>query len=360
MDASAVKVGIVGLGRSGWDIHAQALRKLMSTYRIAAIMDSQPSRREEAVQTLGCRACEHLQSILNDDQVELIVVASPSHLHAEQSIEALRRGKHVVCEKPMALSTLDADRMIDAADRAGKLLTIFNNMRYWDEFAKVREVINSGVLGRIVQIKITLHRFGRRWDWQTLSQFGGGALFNAGAHLVDLAMQLLGDVEPEITVDLQRTLTSGDAEDHAKILLRAQDRPTIEVEITSACAYPQDKWHVMGTSGGLRGNPDRLEWKWVDFSKLPDRPADTTPAATDRQWNREDLPWQTASWTANMSDRNRDHLAFYEDLHKSIRSGMPLVITPQSVRRTLSVLEKCRQLGEVGKLGLGSDLADIR
>jgi predicted dehydrogenase len=276
--------------------------------------------------------------------VDLVVVATPSHVHATQVLEALARGKHVVCEKPMALSAGDADRMIDAAELSRRVLTVFHNMRYWPDFVKVREVAESGKLGRLVQIRLTMHRFTRRWDWQTLREFGGGALFNAGAHLVDLALQLFGPNEPRVTADLQRTaLSSGDAEDHAKILLQGgADGRTIDVEISNACAYPQETWHLMGTAGGLRGTAQQLQWKWFDVAQLPDRPVDRSTAAADRRFNREELPWQEQTWT-NDAPKGRDYEEFYEDLHRHLRGAAPLVITPQSVRRTISVLERCRE-----------------
>ena len=299
---------------------------------------------------MGCRAHPDFAALLDDRDVELVVIATPSHVHAAQAMEALSRGKHVVCEKPMALSAADADRMIEAAERGSRLLTVFHNMRYWPDFLKVREVIGSGKLGRIVQIKLTMHRFTRRWDWQTVREFGGGALFNAGAHLVDLALQLFGPAEPHVTADLQHALSSGDAEDHAKILLRAPDAPTIEVEISNACAYPQDAWHVMGTAGGLRGTSQSLQWKWLDMSSLPQRPLDRSTAAAERRFNREALHWQEESWSKT-GEESPDYASFYDDLFSALRRGDAPAITPQSVRRTLSVLEKCRRAGGMARDG---------
>src|SRR5215218_7474673 len=120
MNATVVNVGIVGLGRSGWDIHALTLAKLKSSFRVAAVTDNQPDRCREAIQKLGGRAYPDLPALLDDPDVELAVIATPSHVHADQAIAALERGKHVVCEKPMALSVADADRMIAASQRAGK------------------------------------------------------------------------------------------------------------------------------------------------------------------------------------------------------------------------------------------------
>lgn len=348
MSANAVRVAIAGLGRSGWDIHAKTLEKLKSQFQVVGVTDSRPQRSQEAVDRLGCRAYPDPSAMFADEDVDLVVIATPSHVHATQVKEALGRGKHVVCEKPMALSVGDVDSMIDAAKRANRVLTVFHNMRYWPDFAKVREVSESGILGRIVHIRLAMHRFTRRWDWQTLREFGGGALFNAGAHLVDLALQLFGPGEPDITCDVQRTaLSSGDAEDHAKVLLRGggggggADGRTIEVEISNACAYPQDKWHVMGTAGGLAGTAEQLRWKWLDFSQLPQRPVDRDTAAANRRFNREELPWQEATWTNDVPE-DAAYVAFYEDLHAHLHGKGELAITPQSVRRTIAVLERCR------------------
>src|SRR5687767_12906989 len=123
MSANAVNVAIAGLGRSGWDIHAKTLEKLKSSYRVVAVTDSQPQRCQEAIQRLRCRAHPDPSALFADPDVDLIVVATPSHVHATQVTEALAKGKHVVCEKPMALSAADADGMINAAQRAGRVLT---------------------------------------------------------------------------------------------------------------------------------------------------------------------------------------------------------------------------------------------
>ena len=99
----------------------------------------------------------------------------------------------------------------------------------------------------------------------------------------------------------------------------------------------------MGTAGGLRGTAQQLQWKWLDVAQLPDRPIDRSTAAAERRFNREALPWQEEQWT-NDAPEERAYALFYEDLHRHLRGAGPLVITPQSVRRTLSVLEKCRDL----------------
>ena len=345
MSQDMIRVGIAGLGRSGWDIHAGLLSELGEKYRIVAAVDADAGRCQEAMERFGCRTYTDYADLLSDDAAELIVVALPSHLHADGAIAALEAGKDVVCEKPMATSLADADRMIAAAESTGRLLTIFQNRRYSPDFCRVREVIRSGVLGRIVLIHVRATGFGRRWDWQTLKRYGGGSLNNTGVHFLDQALQLIGASEPEIYCHLERTLTLGDAEDHVKLILKAENAPMIDLEISSVCAYPLETWHIMGTQGGLAGSAHSLRWKYIDPAALPPRSLDIRPTP-DRSYNREELDWHEGSWDIS-EHPGPGYAVFYLDLYQTVRCGEPLVITPESVRRVVWVLEECHRLSPV-------------
>ena len=339
--AEPIRVGIVGLGRSGWNIHAATLGGMPERYAVAAVSDPEPARREEAQARFGCRTHEAIGSLVGDGGLDLVVVASPSHLHPEHAVAALDAGLHVVCEKPFALDAAGADRMIEVAERNQRVLSPFQNRRYEAHFQKVQEVIASGALGRVVHVRMCWHQFARRWDWQTLKRFGGGLMNNNGSHLLDHALQLLPpDAEPEVFADLQQTLTLGDTEDHVKVVLKAEGQPTIDVELSNASAFPQDRWLVLGTAGGLRGTPERLEWRTMSWSGMPEREVETA-AATGRRYQHEQIDWTEHQWR-EPEDRPHPHRLFYEDLHRTIREGRPLVVDPASVRRLLGVLERCR------------------
>jgi len=345
MNQEHVRVGIAGLGRSGWAIHAQLLAELPNRYRIVAVLDEDADRLREAVERFGCRAYADYADLVGDDDVELVVVALPSHLHAGATVQALAAGKAVICEKPMATSLADVDRMIEAAGRSGRLLTVFQNRRYSPDFLKVQEVIASGVLGRIVLIKITQAGFSRRWDWQTLKRFGGGTLNNNGVHYLDQALLLFGKGRPEVFCHLERTLTLGDAEDHVKIILRGENAPMIDLEVSSVCAYPPPTWRISGTQGGLVGTARHLEWKAIDPDKLPPRSLDIHPTP-DRSYNRDELVWHEYSW--DIGDyTGPGQKGFYLDLYETMRHGKPLAVTPESVRRVMRIVEQCHRLSPV-------------
>ncbi len=343
--SNPVKVGIAGLGRSGWNIHARILRNVKDLFQVAAVFDADPKRMEEATKDFGCRTYTDFKTMLTDKDVELIIVAMPSHLHAPCTIQALEAGKAVVCEKPMATCVSDADKMIAAARETGKFLTIFQNYRYQAHYLKLREVIASGKLGRIVLIKITVHGFSRRWDWQTLREFGGGSLNNTGPHFMDMALQLMGDKDPKVFCHLERTQTLGDADDHVKVILQAKDSPMVDLEISSTCAYPQEMWLVMGTTGGLAGKPNALRWKHFDPAALPPRSVDRKPTP-DRSYNTEQIAWLPEETWDPSKWAGPGETQFYKDVYASLREGKPVAITPESVRRQIAVLEEChRQAG---------------
>lgn len=339
MSTSPVKVGIIGLGRSGWGIHATHLPKLPQQYQVVAVADPDGQRRQEAEQALSCRAYAAVPDLLRDAEVELVVVASPSYLHAAHTVMALEAGKAVVCEKPMAGNLADADSVIAAAERTGSLLTLFQNRRYDPGYVKVKEVLASGKLGRIIEIKMTAHSFGRRWDWQTLNAFGGGILRNNGIHFLDQGLQMMGPVEPHVLCVKERALALGDAEDHVKLLLHAPGAPLLDLEVSAACAYPHDFWLIMGTQGTLTGAYDELRWKYYLPQEAPARRLSTEPTP-DRSYNRDQLHFHEETWAASASDMPSSQV-YYVDLYRTLRENAPLAVTPASVRRVMQVLEQC-------------------
>jgi predicted dehydrogenase len=218
-------------------------------------------------------------------------------------------------------------------------------------FVKMREVIESGVLGRIVQVDFTNNNFSRRWDWQTLQANNGGNLLNTGPHPVDQALQLFGtDMMPEITCIMDRANTFGDAEDYVKIIMRGPGRPTIDLEISSCSAYPRPPFTVQGTKGGLTGNAKTLQWKWFKPEEAPEQQLTRTPlfkADGEPAYCSEKLTWYEDSWqyvsTNGLSMFEHNTASFYNMLYRTLTAGAPLEVTPQHVRLQMAVMEQCRR-----------------
>jgi scyllo-inositol 2-dehydrogenase (NADP+) len=338
-----VRVGIAGLGRSGWTLHALVLQSMPDSYRVESVFDANEARANEAAQKLHCTAASSYENLVHSREVDLVVVALPSHLHVSAGIEAASSGKHVLVEKPFATDAAGARRLDDAGRANGVIVTCNQNLRFSADFLKVREVVQSGLLGKLLQLRIAWHGFKRRWDWQTLLELGGGTLNNDGSHVIDQALVLMGEGELEVFCDMARTpLCAGDAEDHLKVLLYGKGLPLADLEITNACALPQDPWLVLGTKGTLGGGKAKLQWKHIDETALPVRKVlrESTP---DRSYNREEFTWRSGSFDVPQENYEMSIQRLYSNLHGALTGKAPLEVTPESLVRQIAILEKCRK-----------------
>ena len=348
-----VRVAVLGQGRSGLDIHCNWFARSPRKYKIVAIADILKERRERAESELGCEAYADYLKLLQRDDVELVVNSLPSYLHPQGSIDALKAGHNVVCEKPLAWSGAEVDRMVQAARKSRRILAPFQQSRNAPHFQKILEVIDSGVLGRIVQISISYSGFARRWDWQTLQEFKGGNLLNTGPHPMDQAMCLLDFKKPgQIVCSMDRANTFGDAEDHVKILMRTKGKPDIDLEISSCCPYPRPMFTVYGTCGGLSGGPAGLEWKFFDPEKAPEQKLIRDPLPGP-SYCGEKLEITEKKWKPNKQQQNSFRYmskCFYDHIYKVLRQDVPLFITPKQVRVQAAVMEECHRQNRLSKL----------
>ncbi len=354
-----IRVGIIGQGRSGRDIHGVYL-VVDPRFKIVAVADALADRCARAVQEYGCEAHADASELIARRDLDLVVNCSYSYQHAPLTIEALRAGHHVLCDKPFAPTVRDVDRMIAAARRAGKVLAVFQQSRYCPYFVELQRVIRSGVLGRIVQISVAFSGFSRRWDWQTLREFRGGNLLNTGPHPLDQALKLFGDGMPDVWCRMDHTQegTWGNAENHVKIMLSGKGHPTIDLEISSCCAYPPSLYRVYGTRGGLTATSNTVEWRWFKPSAAPRQRLIRAPLAKPDgtpAYCGETLPWQTGKWPADAATApaktgyvpgapGADTTgSLYSMLYRTLTRGTPLEITPEQVRRQIAVIEACQR-----------------
>jgi len=333
-----IKMAVVGLGRAGWDIHVRAIRG-RKDFQLVEVVDLEKSRLEEARAEFGCRTFTDFKQFLRESRAELIVVATQSKDHAPMSIAALATGKHVLTEKPMAVSLRETDRVLAAAKKSKGLFTIHQNARLAADLLHIKAVMKSGVLGDIFMIKRGQYSYGRRGDWQVLRKYGGGNLLNNGVHAVDQVLQLLDSPVAAVFGDLQCVLNPGDTEDHLKVVIRAESGMVADVEVSTAVAIAPYAWVLMGSRGTLisDGETSRLRYHTQKLPRLQPVDKHLVPSrAYDRldtiEFKQEEMP------SSAPSKRN-----FYDYLYDSIRKGKPLLVTPESVRHTMYVLQQARK-----------------
>lgn len=350
-----LKVGIIGQGRSGYSIHAATIKELPEYYRIAAVSDMDEANRQRAVNEFGCDAYADYKNLLERKDLDLIVNASPSHLHVPLTEEFLSHGFNVLCEKPLARKAEEVDRLIATAERTGAKLTIFQQSRFNPAFRKIMEVIRSGKLGRVIQARVAYNNFQRRWDWQTLQVNNGGNLLNTGPHPLDQCLQILGsDTMPDVFCKMDRVNTFGDAEDYVKIILKKDGHPLIDLEISSCDALPLGMYHIQGQYGTISGDQSRLKIRTFDPEKAPKQRLIREPLKNpdgSPAYCSEVLPWEEEEWVAPEGYRFSDMaLEFYRRLYKTLVNGEPLEVTPEQVRLQIAVIEECHRQNPLPRL----------
>ncbi|MCJ7749877.1 MAG: Gfo/Idh/MocA family oxidoreductase, partial [Armatimonadetes bacterium] len=312
-----IRMAVAGLGRAGWDIHISAIRG-RKDFTLTDVVDIEQSRLDEARAEFGCRTHTSFPSFLRHNDAELIVVATQSHDHARQSRQALEAGLHVLCEKPMATSLRQADSVIAQAEKSPGLFTVHQSLRLDPGFLHIQEVIRSGVLGKVFQIRRGSYGYARRNDWQTLRKYGGGALNNTGVHLLDQVCQLLDSPVQDAWGDLKQIVNPGDADDHIKVVVRAESGMVGEVEVTYACALPLPAWIVMGSRGTLVSDGKTSRLRCTKARKLPRMKVnDSHMVATRKYGSGETIEFEEKTMPTKLAPKKD----FYDSLYDSIRKG---------------------------------------
>ncbi len=339
MSIEPIRYGILGLGRAGVGIHIRQLKQ-RDDARIVAVCDPLPDRRQQVADELGAVACDSREALFAHADLDVAVIATPSHTHAEDAAAALAAGCDVVVEKPLAITLSEADELIALARNAGRKLFVHQNYRFHKDFNHLRQVMDSGVLGPIFHIKFYAVRYSRRNDWQTLIRYGGGNLNNKATHPLDQVLQLLGSPVESAFGDLQHLISAGDAEDHAKIMLRAENGITAELELSDVQALPfqYPKWVVCGKYGTLISDGNTSTLRYYDPAEAPPLELEAGTAATVGFTAREELPWQEQQ--LNVDDAPGGN--FYDNVTEVLRRGGEMVVTPDSVREMMRVLDLLR------------------
>jgi predicted dehydrogenase len=205
---SKLHIGIIGCGGIANGKHMPSL-KALGDVEMVAFCDIIPERAGKACETYGepgAAVFTDYRELLKDPSIDIVHVLTPNRSHAEISIAALDAGKHVMCEKPMAKSAADARKMIEAAKRSGKKLTIGYQNRYKPESLYLKKLIDRGDLGEIYYIKaLAIRRRGTPTWGVFLNEYeqGGGPLIDIGTHSLDMALFQINNYKPKMVVGTQ-------------------------------------------------------------------------------------------------------------------------------------------------------------
>jgi predicted dehydrogenase len=326
-------------------MHCKELDPRSEKFQIAAACDPDESRLEKMRERYpGIRTCTTLDELLKDDALDLIDIATPSTLHAEQAIAALRAGKTVFCEKPIATTLADARRMVSVSEETGVPLYFRHNRRFESGFQHIREIIESGVLGDVFEIRLHRHNYQRRNDWQTLKSEGGGQLNNWGPHIIDHSLRFLGGEVKSIWSNLDLIAAVGDAEDHLKIVFTGKSGLIVDMEISGGVSLKQPTFLVFGSRGSLSCDDRTITMRYLDPEQTPARiEADPgSPPIGGSFGNKEELQWveETVAVSPKLAVSPE---SIWDYLYDTLRNDAPFPITTAEALQVMEVIDEVKR-----------------
>jgi predicted dehydrogenase len=332
-----LRVGFVG-GGGITETHALATRDCPDL-EIAAFCGTNPEKTAALVAEHGGEAFGQIEDMLDRASLDLVVIGSPSGLHAEQGLAAIARGVHVLVEKPIDVTTERADALIAAAEAANVRLGVMFQDRLKPSLARLKDAIDDGLLGRhlLASARVKWHRpseyyAGSRWRG-TLALDGGAALINQGIHTVDLLLWLLGDVASVRSL----TTTSCHAiegEDIALGLLEFRSGAVATLEATT-CAWPgyPRRVEITGTEGTVTVEGDDIVGAELRAPRPELVSSSRTPASR--------------SPSPKLASAN-DHRRVLEDFVRAIHDDTASVCDGREGRRSLAVVEAIYAAAKAG------------
>lgn len=329
--ASDIKVGVIGYGGSfgmgKWHLLEMQKAGMVPT----AVAEIDRERLKAAAQDFpGIETYDTVDSMLKKSDVNLLAVITPHNTHAKLALQCLKAGRHVVCEKPMAVTTAECDAMINEAKKRGLVLSTYHN-RHWDGcIMNAVKHIEKGEIGEVFRIEAHMGIYRKPLDWWRSSKtISGGVLYDWGVHLLEYSLQIIHSDIVEVT---------GFAEKGYWADKTRWGKDTIEDEGFAVVRFKNGAWLTLCISS-IDSNPKRgvLEITGTRGTFIFDHTNwEVINVINDETHTRKGTNPQSEGWR------------FYQNIADHLVKGEKLVITPEWARRPIHILDLACRSAEKG------------
>ncbi len=327
-----IKAGVIGYGGAFnmGRLHLDEMRR--AGMAPAAVAEIDPVRLEVAEKDFpGIARYSSVEEMLKRADVDLVTIITPHNTHAPIAIQCLKAGRHVVCEKPLAIATAECDSMIAQARRSGVVLSTYHN-RHWDgSILRALKKIRSGAVGEVVRIQARMGSRGKPGDWWRSSKsVSGGILYDWGVHLLEYSLQIIESEITEVSGFVKsgfwgpKTVWGDDTnEDEGFAVVRFASGQWLTLCVTSLDSDPKAGMiEVTGTKGSYVF--DIRTWTLITSG--------SNEIIVRKGKNPPD-------------ERRR----YYRNIVDHIQNGAPLIITPEWARRPIHILDLAGRSARAGR-----------
>jgi scyllo-inositol 2-dehydrogenase (NADP+) len=335
-----INVGVIGYGLAGRVFHAPLI-DAVDRLRLTAIASS----RVDAVGAAwpGVTAVD-VDALLANPAIDLVVVATPNDTHGPLARAALAAGKHVVIDKPFAVTHDEGAALIEAAERAGRMLTVFHNRRWDGDFLTVRRLLAERTLGKLMLYEARWDRFRleQRSNWKDEPGRGTGLLADLGSHLIDQALLLFG-LPDALSADLGAQREGGRVEDYFELTLHYGEMRAI-LSASTLVAAPRPRFAAHGTGGSFVKHGLDPQEAAMDGGA---RPNDSGFGADDpAHYGTLTIP---SGGARRIATARGDYRQFYEGVADAICRDAPPPVAPADAVTGLRLIALARQSAAQGE-----------
>ena len=340
------KIAVIGFGGMGsWHVN-HALKS--DVLELTGIYDIDEAKCEKA-RNMGIYAYSSLDEVINDKNVDLVTIAIPNDVHLDTVVRCLKGGKHVICEKPVALSSEDLEEMISASKESGKLFTVHQNRRFDVDYLAMQKIADSGEIGKPIRIESRIHGSrGIPSDWRGEKEHGGGMILDWGIHLIDQLMLIYKDDIIDTINCTVTNITNKEVDDGFYLTITFKSGAVAFVEVGTYNFIALPRFYMKAEQGSA------LIQDWRE----------KTQVAKCKYWHENDvLPVQTAAGlTKTMAPRDSVTLDTYEldipksDVHDFYRNFVSAIdgkatqmVTHDQMRLDMKIMEYAFKSAELNQ-----------
>jgi scyllo-inositol 2-dehydrogenase (NADP+) len=347
MEQKKTGIAVVGYGGMGsW--HTRTIAAIPEC-TLTGTYDINPERNRIAEEN-GVHAYPSFEAVLADPQVDLITVAIPNDQHKDVCIQAMKAGKNVVCEKPVALSSAELQQMIDTANACGVIFTVHQNRRWDEDYRTVKGIFDKKTLGKVFRIESRVHGSrGIPGDWRNQKVHGGGMVLDWGVHMLDQMTQMMGKRKIKTIFATLSNVTNEEVDDGFTAVIKFEDDIEWIVEVGTSHFIRLPRWLMLGENGSAVVEDWDLSGRITMVSDWEKR--DAVPVVT------------AAGLTKTMAPRTEDTIRnyplpivradihdFYRNVGAAIRGEEEQIVRHDELQRVMRIMEAIFESAEQQKV----------
>lgn len=331
-------VAIIGYGGMGSQ-HGRLVRTVEDMVLVGSY-DLNPERQQAAAE-FGIKPYPHLETLLQDEAVDIVLIATPNHVHAELAIAALRAGKHVICEKPVTLNSGELEEILDVQRETGKHFVVGQNRRWDEDYLVMKKLFDEKQLGEVFHVESKVHGSrGIPGDWRGKKEFGGGMLLDWGVHLADRILLMIPEKVKKVHCQFTH-ITNQEVDDGFRLSLTFESGRTALLEVGTTHYISMPLWYMNGTNGSAVIEDWSMKGKIVKLAGAAAGGHDAVPIVAGAGLTKTMAP-RVGDMTVVEEPIPRvpaDIRDFYRNVMDAIEGKAEIIVRNDEVLRVMKLLE---------------------